>query len=130
MLLQSHDGAVHILPALPDHWPTGKITGLAARGGFKVDITWKDKVITEVRIASGLGGNCRLRIANELVHKIPSNLSPAKGAQTNPFYEVPQVKMPIISTEAKLPRAQIPPAKEYDLMTQAGKVYVLKFNSL
>ena len=130
MLLQSHDGAVHILPALPDQWPTGKITGLAARGGFKVDITWKDKEITEVRIASGLGGNCRLRIANELVHKIPTGLSPARGVNSNPFYEVPQVKPPVISPEAKLPGAQIPPVKEYDLKTQAGKVYVLKFNSL
>lgn len=127
MLLQSHDGAIHLLPALPDHWPSGTVTGLKARGGFELDITWKDKKLYAVKIKSGLGGICRLRINNSVMDKIPPGLSPATSVNLNPFYEVPQVKAPIISPMATLNPVRIPPFREFDLDTQAGKVYVLNF---
>jgi len=61
MLLQSQDGAIHLLPALPDAWKNGSVKGLKARGGFEVDIQWGDGEITAAKIKSSIGGNCRLR---------------------------------------------------------------------
>ena len=66
MLLQSHDGLLNILPALPDDWASGEIKGLKAQGGFEVDITWKNKKITTLIIRSSLGGNCKLKVPNAL----------------------------------------------------------------
>ena len=66
MLLQSHDGLLNFLPALPDDWQDGEIKGLKARGGFEVDITWKNKKITKLTIQSSVGGNCKIKVPNSL----------------------------------------------------------------
>ena len=66
MLLQSHDGCVHLLPAVPDRWSEGKVTGLVARGGFVVDMEWKGGQIISLQVESRLGGNLKIRTSSDL----------------------------------------------------------------
>ncbi len=63
MLLQSHLGEIHLLPAMPDAWKEGAVTGLKARGNFEVDIDWKSNQLTTAAINSGSGGICKVRTA-------------------------------------------------------------------
>ncbi len=61
MLLQSHTGEIHLLPALPASWPNGHVNGLRARGGFVVDVAWENGRLTSATIHSILGKSCQLR---------------------------------------------------------------------
>ncbi|MUG21566.1 glycoside hydrolase family 95 protein [Paenibacillus macerans] len=60
MLLQSHAGVIRLLPALPDNWSEGSVKGLRARGGFTVDFSWMEGMITEAVVTCAVSGPCRL----------------------------------------------------------------------
>jgi alpha-L-fucosidase 2 len=123
MMLQSHDGAVHILPSVPERWTDGKVTGLVARGGFVVDIQWKDGKVAEVKVKSQLGGNLRLRSADALVMK-GGSIAAADGMNPNPYFAVPEVAQPLVSPEAKLEIVPVADTYLYDVPTVAGKTYI------
>ena len=121
MLLQSHDGAVHLLPALPDVWQQGEVSGLKARGGFEVSMKWSNGKLDKATVTSHAGGMLRLRSYVPLKGK---GLVEAKGACGNALLQAPEIRKPVVSSELKdfklLPVAKV---YEYDVMTRPGKTY-------
>jgi len=69
MLLQSHDGTVHLLPALPHAWPSGSVTGLRARGGFVVDMAWKSHKVTSYRIEATGPARLKLHVGEQTIER-------------------------------------------------------------
>lgn len=123
ILLQSHDDAVHLLPALPSKWKNGSVTGLKARGGFEIDIEWEEGIISHVKIQSNSGGIIRVRSYNELEGE---GLKVAEGDCPNPLFSSPLIKDPLISSSlASKPSIDTKKVYEYDLETIVGADYNL-----
>ena len=121
MLVQSHDGAVHLLPALPDTWQNGEVKGLRTRGGFIVDITWENGALTTTTVKSTIGGTLRIRSYVPLEGK---GLKPAEGTCPNELLVPANIQKPLMSKQLK--NFELLPTKkiyEYDIETIAGQQY-------
>ncbi len=125
MLLQSQSGSIDLLPALPDAWKEGSIKGLKARGGFTINLDWKEGKLSRVEVYSALGGNCRLGVKNKLKG---TGLKSASGSNPNFFYKIVEIKTPVVSPKAQLSGISVPDEMMYDLNTQAGGKYVFVAN--
>lgn len=122
MLLQSHEGYIHLLPALPGEWSDGKVSGLVARGGFVVDMEWRSGKLVHAAIHSRIGGDCRIMADQELLAKGFS----FAGEDTdfrNPLLRVPR-KVPFVNnSKTELPGISFPAGKFYQWSTRAGQTY-------
>ena len=132
MLLQSHDGAIHLLPALPAQWATGSFSGLKARGGFIIDMSWKNGQITYLKIKSTLGGACPIRTnapfplsaASGALSPTPASGLPISSFSSNAFFEVPKIPTPLIHDSTAVQKPALKKVYQYELATSAGGTYV------
>ncbi len=124
MLIQSHDGAVHLLPALPNEWREGDVRGLRTRGGFVVNEQWSGGRLREASIRSTIGGKLRLR---SYVPLTGNGLKVADGDCPNDLLKPASIKDPLQSKELK-DFSPLPVRKvyEYDIETKPGKTYTVK----
>ena len=124
LLVQSHAGVLQLIPALPSAWPSGAVTGLKARGGFEVDLTWAEGKLTRAVIRSALGGNIRLRTATSVM-VAQAQPTPARGVNPNAFFATVAAGSPEIATSTKLPELALRPSVTVDFLTTAGGTYTI-----
>jgi alpha-L-fucosidase 2 len=124
MLMQSADGDVQLLPAVPDVWQaSGSVSGLKARGGFElVNMEWKDGKLVKATLKSTLGGNLRLRAPNAMKLNTGAALKTASGQNANPFYYVEKTPDAVVSPKATITPPQIQETVLYDIATKPGQV--------
>lgn len=122
MLLQSQDGTVDLLPAIPDAWKAeGEVKGLMARGGFEIeDMVWKDGRITRLVVKSVLGGNLRLRVNAPI-----KGLKKARGKNPNPFFRIYASGKVLNHSAVKLHKIVLPKTYTYDVNTTRGQIIIL-----
>jgi len=127
MLMQSHEGYIHLCPALPREWPSGEIRGLVARGGFVIDLKWNDGKLTDATIFSKVGGNCRIKVEGAVECK-EAVWKEASGKNSNPLQQQPADVRFVNNSKTAPVELAAPQGKVYEMQTVAGKIYHLKMN--
>lgn len=126
MLVQSHAGSVHLLPALPDVWKKGSVKGLRCRGGFTVEeLNWEDNQLQTARITSSIGGTLRICTATPLsLNGIA--LKPVKRSECdNSLLKSQPIRRPLIAADAPINTTVQPKTYLYDIETVAGESYLI-----
>jgi alpha-L-fucosidase 2 len=125
MIMQSADGALHLIPALPKEWTSGSVQGLRARGGFElVELQWKDHKVEKAIVKSTLGGVLRVRVPNNIRLDKGIALTAAVAENPNPFYYVESIPAPIVApSQGSMAAPTVPQTKTYEVQTVAGQLY-------
>ncbi len=124
MLLQSHEGEISLLPALPVTWKNGSVKGIKARGNFTLAINWQDGKLSQAKIYSANGGVCRVS-SLQPIKVINVKSKPGQGANTNSLNTVYGKPPYQKSDKAKLVELNIPKQFTIDFVTEKGKTYTI-----
>lgn len=124
MLIQSADGAIHLLPALPDVWANGNISGIRARGGFEIrELVWKNGELEKLVIQSNLGGNLRIRTSTPVIGQ-SLKLKTAEGENVNPFFYQPSTPAALVNDKSNHTQSSaVKKTYLYDVDTKKGGIY-------
>lgn len=128
MLVQSHEGLIHLLPALPAEWPSGEISGLVARGGFVIDMKWSEGQLQSAVIHSKLGGDCRIKMAGQMIGK-GFDLYEGSPESKNPLLQKPLTVPFINQSKVEAPELKLPEGKLYEWGTVAGRTYEIQLKN-
>ena len=127
MLVQSHTGAIHLLPALPDAWSKGVVKGLRCRGGYELkELSWENGKVKRVQIESKVGGTLRIRSAEQL-KMAGKNLEPTKSELKNDLLKTQEVRKPLIAANADISVASPKSYFLYDIETEKGQTYEFEY---
>ena len=126
MFVQSHDGAIHLLPALPDVWKQGTLKGIRCRGGFTVkEMKWKNGELQTAVITSNIGGTLRIRTQTPLYLNGEKLTPSVQEVSDNPLLQSQSIRKPLIAANAPVCIPEYAQTYVYDIETNAGNEYIL-----